>query len=203
MSTQPNERHAAGEREYVDPEERVRPMPILAAAVAVGMFIWGIVYILISGPYTAPQYGDQRTMADLSGQTVADAGVGQAVDGKAVYDANCAACHQGAGTGLPGVFPPLDGSEWVTGTPIVVANILLHGLEGEIEVAGTTYSGSMPPFPQLSDAELAGVTTYIRGAWGNNAEPVDAALFTAEREAARRDAPFDGGADLKKLEAES
>lgn len=199
-----SEGRRAEEREYVDPEERIRPMPIVAAAVAVGMFVWGLVYIGISGPYTAPQYGDQRTMADLSGQPAAAPGAGGAtVDGKAVFAANCAACHQATGAGLPGVFPPLDGSEWVQGKPLVLANILLHGIEGELDVHGTTYNGQMPAFPQLSDAELAGVATYVRGEWSNKADPVDAELFTAEREAARRDTPFNGTADLKKLEAES
>ncbi|MCK9514991.1 MAG: cytochrome c [Ottowia sp.] len=190
------------EREYVDPEERTRPMPIVAAAVAIGMFVWGLVYIGISGPYTPPQYGDQRTLADLSG-TPAVAEAGAAVDGKAVFAANCAACHQATGAGLPGVFPPLDGSEWVQGKPVVLANILLHGIEGELEVHGTTYNGQMPAFPQLSDAELAGVATYIRGEWSNDADPIDAELFATEREAARRDSPFNGTEDLKKLEAES
>lgn len=201
MPVESEERRAEA-REYVDPEERIRPMPIVAAAVAVGMFIWGLIYIGISGPYTEPRYGDQRTLADLSGQPAA-ADAGAAVDGKAVFAANCAACHQATGAGLPGVFPPLDGSEWVQGKPVVLANILLHGIEGELEVHGTTYNGQMPAFPQLDDAELAGVATYIRGAWGNSADPVDADLFKAERDAARRDAPFNGSADLKKLEAES
>ena len=198
-----SEGRRAEQREYVDPEERIRPMPIVAAAVAVGMFVWGLVYIGISGPYTPPQYGDQRTMADLSTKpAAASAGGGAAVDGKAVFAANCAACHQATGAGLPGVFPPLDGSEWVQGKPVVLANILLHGIEGELEVHGTTYNGQMPAFPQLSDAELAGVASYIRSDWGNSADPVDADLIKSERDANRRDGPFDGGADLEKLEAE-
>ena len=40
-----------------------------------------------------------------------------------------------------GVFPPVVGSEWVTGAPETVVRVLLHGLHGPVEVAGTTYDG--------------------------------------------------------------
>ena len=64
--------------------------------------------------------------------------------------------------GLPGVFPPLDGSEWVNGDARIVANILLHGVSGPIAVKGSNFSGAMPPFAQLSDAELAAVASHVR-----------------------------------------
>lgn len=188
----------AQQREKLDPEERIRPMPLLPALIAVGMVLFGVVYILTSGPYTRPALGDHRTLADLSGPQPGAAGA--AVDGKALFAAQCAACHQATGKGLPGVFPPLDGSEWVHGEPRILANILLHGVTGEIEVEGQIYQGQMPAFAQLSDAELAGVASYIRGAWSNQAEPVQAALFEAERKAgAARTTPFEGGAALKAL----
>ena len=189
----------AQDRERVDPEERIRPMPILPAVIAVGMVLFGIIYIINSGPYTSPALGDHRTLADLRPQA-AGAGSGGAVDGGAIFAANCAACHQATGKGLPGVFPPLDGSDWVHGEPRVLANILLHGITGEIEVEGQKYSGQMPAFSQLSDAELAGVASYIRGAWSNKSEPIEASLFEAERKAgAGRTTPFEGGAALKAL----
>ena len=189
----------AQDRERVDPEERIRPMPILPAVIAVGMVLFGIIYIINSGPYTSPALGDHRTLADLRPQA-AGAGSGGAVDGGAIFAAYCAACHQATGKGLPGVFPPLDGSEWVHGEPRLVANILLHGITGEIEVEGQKFSGQMPAFSQLSDAELAGVASYIRGAWSNKSEPIEASLFEAERKAgASRTTPFEGGAALKAL----
>ena len=103
------------------------------------------------------------------------------MDGKAVFAAQCAACHQATGKGLPGVFPPLDGSEWVQGNTRILANILLHGINGEISVAGATYSGAMPAFQQLGDAELAAVASYIRSAWSNKAGALPATLFEQER----------------------
>ena len=186
----------AQQRENEDPEEAVRPMPVAALLVAAAMVVWAVVYILYTEPLTLSQFGDQRTRAELSGPVAA---AGGAVDGKALYAAQCAACHQATGAGLPGVFPPLDGSEWVQGEPRVLANILLHGITGEITVKGNKYQGAMPAFPQLSDAELAGIASFIRGNWSNKAEPLQAELFAKERADGSRTTPFEGEAALKAL----
>jgi len=190
--------HRAQERENAEPEERIRPVPLAAAAITLAMVLFGVVYIFISDPFGNASLGDRRTVADLSGPVPAAAGA--AVDGKAVFAAQCAACHQATGKGLPGVFPPLDGSEWVQGDTRILANILLHGINGEISVAGVTYSGAMPAFQQLSDAELAAVASYIRSAWSNKAEALPATLVEQERKAgSARTTPFEGGAALKAL----
>ena len=188
----------AQRREHEDPEEAIRPMPLSARLIAVFMILWAVVYILYSEPLTNSRFGDQRTLAELSGPAPGAAAAGGAVDGAAIFAAQCAACHQATGKGLPGVFPPLDGSEWVHGEPRILANILLHGVTGEIEVEGQTYQGAMPAFAQLSDAELAGVASYIRSAWSNQAEPLTAELFATERKS-ERSTPFEGGAALKAL----
>ena len=122
------------------------------------------------------------------------------MDGGAIFAANCAACHQANGQGLPGVFPPLAGSEWVVGDPKVLANILLHGVSGKIEVAGQSFDGMMPAFAQLSDAEIAGVLTHIRSTWGNQSEAISADFVASEREAgSARTTPFEGIEALKAL----
>ena len=183
-------------REQAEPSERSQPIPLVVAAITLAMVVSGAAYILFSEPFGQAGFGDRRTMADLSGP-VASA----AADGKQVFTANCAACHQASGKGLPGVFPPLAGSEWVSGDERVLANILLHGVTGDITVAGNDFKGSMPSFQQLGDAELAAVATYIRSNWGNQAAPIQAGVFAAERKAAARKTPFDGGAELKALAA--
>lgn len=122
-------------------------------------------------------------------------------DGKQLYAALCVACHQASGKGLPGVFPPLDGSECVQGDERTVANILLHGITGELTVAGTAYKGAMPAFKQQGDAELAAVASHVRSQWSNKAAPVTAELFAKERKAGTRTTPFSGGAELKALGA--
>ena len=193
--------HLAQERENAEPEERMRPMPLVAGAVVLVMVLFGVIYLLMSDPTGNARLGDRRTVADLSGP--APAAAGATVDGKALFASHCAACHQSTGKGLSGVFPPLDGSEWVQGDARVLANILLHGIDGEIQVAGATYKGSMPPFHQLADAELAGLASFIRSNWSNKAAPVPAALFESERKSSQRDKPFEGGAALKALAGSS
>ncbi len=175
----------------------MRPMPLLAGVVVVAMVLFGVVYILMSAPPGNPLLGDQRTVADMKGPV--PTAPGAAVDGKALFAAQCVACHQATGKGLPGVFPPLDGSEWVLGDERVLANILLHGINGEMVVAGATYNGAMPAFAQLTDAELAGLATYIRSSWSNTAAPVEESLVTRERTSSTRTTPFEGGAALQAL----
>jgi cytochrome c oxidase subunit 2 len=92
--------------------------------------------------------------------------------GEKVYAANCVACHQANGKGVPGTFPALDGSPVVTGPRAEQINIILNGRKG------------MPPFKQLSDTEIAAVTTYTRNAWGN--KPQENIVQPAEVTAARK-----------------
>lgn len=103
-------------------------------------------------------------------------------EGKTLY-ATCVACHQGAGQGVPGVFPPLAGSEWVVGSEERAIRILLHGLSGPVNVAGATYNGAMPSFGPggfgWSDDKIAHVLSYVRQSWGNSA-PVIAATKVTE-----------------------
>jgi mono/diheme cytochrome c family protein len=186
-------------RETADPTERSQPIPLLVAGVTLAMVLAGAGYILFSEPFGMPGLGDRRTLADLRPA----AGSGAAVDGKQVFAANCVACHQAGGTGVPGVFPPLAGSEWVQGDPRVLANILLHGVEGELTVKGTPYKGSMPAFARLGDGELAAVASYVRASWGNQAGAVPADLFAVERKQNPRSRPFSGGAELGALAARS
>jgi mono/diheme cytochrome c family protein len=199
MTQVPETSHLAQERENTEPEERIRPVPLVAAAITLAMVLFGVVYIFISEPFGHAELGDRRTMADLSGPVPVAAGA--AVDGKAVFAAQCAACHQATGKGLPGVFPPLDGSEWVLGDARTVANILLHGINGKITVAGADYSGAMPSFHQLGDAELAAVASYIRSAWSNKAQALPANLLEQERKSTTRTTPFEGGEALHALAA--
>lgn len=89
--------------------------------------------------------------------------------GKGLYEAQCAACHQATGAGIPGVFPPLAGSDYKGFLdPVEHARTIVKGLTGEIVVNGTTYNGAMTPFGQLSDLEIAAIATYERNSWGND-----------------------------------
>ena len=80
--------------------------------------------------------------------------------GAKVYASNCVACHQATGKGVPGAFPALEGSKVVLGRQDDQIAILLNGKQGT----------AMASFKQLSDVELAAVSTYTRNAFGNKAE---------------------------------
>jgi len=108
----------------------------------------------------------------------------QLPDGKQVFSTTCAACHQVTGEGVAGVFPPLAGSEWVTGDDAKLVRILLHGVTGPIEVAGETFNSMMPPWgATLKDADIASVLTYVRSTWGNKGAPISAARVASIRAA--------------------
>ncbi len=102
--------------------------------------------------------------------------------GKTVYHTLCTACHQPHGFGLDGLAPPLVDSEWVLGKPEVLARIVMHGLAGPVKVAGRTYNLAMPPLPQLTDEDVAGVLTYIRREWEHTASAVETKAVTAIRD---------------------
>jgi len=104
---------------------------------------------------------------------VAAAGAGGLMEqGKAVYLANCAACHQPDGKGLTGAFPPLAGSDYLLGDRKQVMAAALFGLSGPITVNGEDYNGVMPSLGHLSDADLAAALTYVWGSWGNSGAAV-------------------------------
>ena len=101
---------------------------------------------------------------------------------KPPYQAVCSACHQAGGQGLPFVFPPLAGSEWMIGDPETPIRIVLLGLSGEVEVSGTKFNLLMPPLPTLTDAQIAEAITYARTNFGNQASAVDAELVKKVRD---------------------
>jgi len=103
--------------------------------------------------------------------------------GQQIFSSTCAACHQAQGEGTD-AYPPLAGSEYVNGGEQRLVRILLHGLTGEVEVQGQTYSGMMPGWgPTMSDADIAAVATHVRSSFGNKAPPVAVATVSAIRAA--------------------
>ena len=111
--------------------------------------------------------------------------------GQAIYEALCLNCHQAAGQGLTGVYPPLAKSEWVSGDPQILIRITMHGLAGPTKVLGKDYGlVPMPPMG-LDDQQLADVLTYVRSAFGNKAPAVKSEEVKAVRDATKgRTAPW-------------
>ena len=89
--------------------------------------------------------------------------------GEKVYGANCAACHQATGKGLPPNFPALEGSKVANGPADAHIKQVING------------KNLMPPFKQLSDADIAAVVTYERTSWGNKGGAVKVADVAAAR----------------------
>lgn len=122
---------------------------------------------------SATPAADSAPVADAAPAPAADAPVvASNARGEAVYTSNCISCHQATGAGVAGAFPPLAGSEWVTGSVDRPIAIVMYGLQGPIKVAGAEYNGMMTPWgvgAPLSDEDLAAVITYVRSSWGNNA----------------------------------
>jgi mono/diheme cytochrome c family protein len=186
-------------REHSDPHENNRPVPNFVLVLAGLLGLYGVGYIFTSNPDSSPQWGDGRTMAELSGGGAAPAsgGTSDAINGEALFTARCAACHQASGAGLAGVFPPLAGSEWVQGKDSTLVAIVLNGIVGELTVRSQTYNGVMPPFKdQLTDAEIAAIATYLRGAWGNSSGPIAEQTVAEIRKQTADRAPFQGNAEL-------
>jgi cytochrome c oxidase subunit 2 len=91
--------------------------------------------------------------------------------GEKVYAANCVACHQATGKGMPPAFPALDGSKLANGPKSAQIELVLNGKQGT----------AMASFSRLTDTELAAVITYTRNAWGNKAGEVQPSEVRAAR----------------------
>lgn len=200
MSVDTNNNQAQA-REQDEPFERTAPVPLVVLLMIAGLFAWAIFYIVTSDVSDAPALGDQRTIAALSADTSVANVQGAMVNGAQVFTEHCAACHQATGLGIAGAFPPLAGSEWVSGSSNVVVNILLHGIEGNLTVLGKSYAGQMPHFKEkLNDAKIAAVLTHIRAQWGNQASAIEEKTVATIRAAtADRTSPYKGDKELAEL----
>lgn len=196
--------HAPIMREKSEPRDGYEPVPLWLVAVFGVLLFWGGWYLAsYSGNFSANILDGQPPPA-----LTAQAGpktLDPVVLGQRLFQSNCVACHTASGTGQPGLYPPLAGSEWAQGSPARVTRILLHGLEGPITVEGQRFNNSMPPFgARFSDDQIAAVLTYVRTnkAWGNDASPITPAQVAAARAAtSTRGVPF-SPADLLAVTSE-
>lgn len=113
------------------------------------------------------QFDNLRNMMpesdDGTEQPFNEEGNPEMLNGERLFTQNCSSCHGANAQGVSNVFPPLVDSRLVTGDKSVPIRILLHGLQGEVEVEGATYNGLMPSFKaRLSAAEIASILNYLR-----------------------------------------
>jgi nitrite reductase (NO-forming)/hydroxylamine reductase len=89
-------------------------------------------------------------------------------EGKEAFVANCAPCHRESGVGMPGVFPPLAGSDFISGnSKETIISSVLRGIQGKLVVNGVEYNNVMPAMSHLPDAEVAKILSYVYNSWGN------------------------------------
>jgi len=184
-----------------DEKAHYRLMPLTLLFIFSGLIFFGGTYLGRFSGHFSPQVYNEYAQPPKSG--VAAAPVDPLAQGKAIYANVCAACHQVTGLGMAPVFPPLAGSEWVTGSEERLIRIVLHGLQGPIKVKGVDYVGAMPAAGpgsgfNLNADKVAAVLTYVRKEFGNGAPPISAQKVAeiATKEGSR--GPWTA-ADLEKL----
>lgn len=86
--------------------------------------------------------------------------------GRRLFASICAACHQPTGQGLPNLFPPLAGSDFLNADKNRAIKIVINGRQGEVIVNGRKFNNSMPKFP-LGDDDIANALTFVYNSFGN------------------------------------
>ena len=180
--------------EDAEPSAQNVGAPVWMFIVLAIVIFWGMTYLDNNAggfsPVVYQRFISSNNLVNL--QPVLPGGE-QVKAGLLVYNRpTCVACHGPNGMGTP-PNPPLAGSEWVLEEdPARLVRIVLHGLQGPIEVKGQTYNAAMLPWKDsLTDADIANVLTYIRKTWGNNAPAVPTNVVTEVREAtASRTSPW-------------
>ena len=163
-----------------DEKARYRLLPLNLLFIFSGLIFFGGTYLGRYAGHFSPVVFDENAHPPKAGYSHAAPAVDPLVLGKNVYATVCATCHQPTGLGLAPVFPPLVGSEWVTGSEDRMIRIVLHGLQGPVKVKGTEFNGVMLPTGpgsgfNLSVEKVAAVITYVRHEYGGGAPAVSTA----------------------------
>ncbi len=141
-------------------------MPIVVEAVTPEQYATWVAEQKKKIAAAAPDPAKQWTLDELKAQ------------GEKVYAANCVACHQQTGMGVPGTFPALAGSKVVTGPKEAQIGMVLNGV---VKNGKPTLMAAFGK--QLSDADIAAVITYTRNSWANKTGDM---VTPAEVKAARK-----------------
>lgn len=116
--------------------------------------------------------GEEKiTISDSQSATAQNPELEESISrGATIYNNFCATCHLAGGEGIPNVFPPIKGSDWLTEKRTETIRAVKHGLQGPITVSGVKYDNLMPDLG-LTDKEVADVINYTFNAWTNDVEP--------------------------------
>jgi mono/diheme cytochrome c family protein len=116
-----------------------------------------------------------------TGGTASAEDAAAAADGQKLYARHCLSCHQADGYGVPNLQPPIAGGTWVKGDARALALFVMTGGFDSESRKQSENSNVMPPFAQLSDADLAALLTFIRAKFGGGASPVSEAEVAESR----------------------
>ena len=164
-----------------EPKEGFKTMPLfLLGFVSTMIFVTSIYVVHYRAGFSPMVYDERFDPKAAAGSGVKELTPEQIIAaGKKNFIQTCAACHQNTGLGVAGTYPPLAGSEWVNGNEERVIRVLLHGLNGPIDVEGKHFNGAMPAFGKVTgggynwnEEKISQVLTYIRQEWGNKAAPI-------------------------------
>jgi len=100
--------------------------------------------------------------------------------GRQIFVTICASCHRPNGQGLPNVFPPLAGSDFLNANKDQAIRTVIFGRHGELVVNGQKFNNTMPQLP-LTDQDIANVLTYVYNSFGNSGLEVAPAEVKALR----------------------
>jgi glucose/arabinose dehydrogenase len=106
---------------------------------------------------------------------------GKEAQGQVAYNRYCGTCHMPGGQGDGNRYPPLFGSEWVSGPKKRLIELVLNGMSGPIKVRGKSYDGVMPAHSFLNDQQVAEILTYIRTRMNHGGTPISAEEVQALR----------------------
>lgn len=119
--------------------------------------------------------------------------------GSTIYATVCQSCHGSNGEGIALLAPPLNNSNWVTGSIDKLTAIVLKGLTGPVHVNNKLYkapeiAGDMPGVggnADITDEGLAELLSFIRKNWNNDASEVKPGQVKNVREKLKeRELPF-------------
>ncbi|MEO6034920.1 MAG: cytochrome c [Verrucomicrobiota bacterium] len=172
-----------------EPSVGFAPVPIAIFLLIGILFYVGQLYLdQYGGGFNAKVYQPYDSYDHLLALQPKGEGDAILAKGEKIFNAmQCVTCHQPTGLGIPGVNPPLAGSEWVLAEgPNRVIAIIELGLQGPVTVKGQPFSAAMPTLGRgnLSDADVAAVASFIRSnpKWGNHASVVKQEQVKAVRE---------------------
>jgi len=116
---------------------------------------------ILTGLFAATAVVAQALQPSAEAAVVRPAQADQIAQGEALFDDNCASCHQSAGIGVEGTYPPLLGNPAAADSAFV-DDVIRNGKSGELVVAGVTYNGTMSSKgDDLTDEEIAAVVAYV------------------------------------------